>query len=127
MPERLTEEQAREVAFHDALARDMDAAALRPGTPDRLEEALLDHVGEIEGLKVLDLGCGSGELSLFLLQRGAPVTGPDISPGMAELAAQRAAAHVPGSHADFLAAPVEASGLPADTYDLVVGEWILHH
>jgi ubiquinone/menaquinone biosynthesis C-methylase UbiE len=43
------------------------------------------------GMQVLDIGCGTGALSLRAASRGALVTGMDINPAMLEIAGQRAA------------------------------------
>jgi malonyl-CoA O-methyltransferase len=48
-----------------------------------LEQRVFDAVlGEVRGLSVLDLGCGTGRHALRLARRGARVTGVDLSPGM---------------------------------------------
>ncbi len=41
--------------------------------------AILDSIGDIEGKKVLDLGCGSGALTSLIAEKGADVTGVDVS------------------------------------------------
>ncbi len=48
----------------------------------------LDDLGEITG-SVLDVGCGTGENSLFLAKRGHHVTGVDIIPKAIELAEKK--------------------------------------
>jgi 2-polyprenyl-3-methyl-5-hydroxy-6-metoxy-1,4-benzoquinol methylase len=48
--------------------------------------ALLSAVGLVDGLKVLDLGCGQGWFSRQLARRGARVTGLDWSPKMIAMA-----------------------------------------
>jgi 2-polyprenyl-3-methyl-5-hydroxy-6-metoxy-1,4-benzoquinol methylase len=45
----------------------------------------------VAGKQVLDLGCGSGEVSLIAARLGASVTGLDIVPAMVEIAGQEAA------------------------------------
>jgi SAM-dependent methyltransferase len=82
---------------------------------------LLDAAGPLEGAAVLELGCGAGDLSVELLRRGARLTAIDISPGMVDLARSRAGG------ASFVVAPAEETGLPAASFDLVVGKWVLHH
>jgi SAM-dependent methyltransferase len=51
--------------------------------------AILALAGDVAGRRILDAGCGSGPLSAALRDRGAIVTGMDISAGMLELARQR--------------------------------------
>ncbi|MBS0635591.1 MAG: class I SAM-dependent methyltransferase [Verrucomicrobia bacterium] len=51
--------------------------------------AWMKAVGNVEGLEVLDLACGSGYSSRLLAQQGAKVTGIDVSPEMIALARQR--------------------------------------
>jgi ubiquinone/menaquinone biosynthesis C-methylase UbiE len=75
----------------------------------------------VAGLPVLELGCGAGDLSVQLLRRGARLTAVDLSPGMVELARRRA------PEARFLVAPAEDTGLPDESFDRVVGKWVLHH
>lgn len=44
---------------------------------------------ELEGLRVLDVGCGTGEAGGFFASRGARYTGLDVSPRMCALARER--------------------------------------
>jgi ubiquinone/menaquinone biosynthesis C-methylase UbiE len=106
----------RERAFYDA-----EAAARAPAAQDAYDAALLDALGPVEDVSVLELGCGAGDLSLELLRRGAKLTAIDVSPGMVELARSRAPA------GRFLVAEAERTGLPDESFDLAVGKWVLHH
>jgi 2-polyprenyl-3-methyl-5-hydroxy-6-metoxy-1,4-benzoquinol methylase len=54
--------------------------------PDATMRQFLQVVGDVSGLEVLDAGCGEGYLSRILAQRGAHVTGVDISPRLIEMA-----------------------------------------
>lgn len=57
---------------------------------DTLErDLILALVGPVTGRKVLDIGCGDGNLSLALVQAGAHVTGIDADPRMLEAARHR--------------------------------------
>lgn len=54
------------------------------------QEPIMPHflalLGEITGLNVLDAGCGQGYISRIFADRGARVTGIDISPNLVQMA-----------------------------------------
>ena len=59
------------------------------GDPSRtglLDDWMLDAVGDVCGLSVVDLGCGEGRFGRMLAQRGAHVTGVDICAEMIQAA-----------------------------------------
>ncbi|MEP7294396.1 MAG: class I SAM-dependent methyltransferase [Chloroflexota bacterium] len=90
-------------------------------------DALLAHVQP--GMKTLELGCGSGWLTLAMAQRGAQATGIDVSDGALQVARDYDAqvrAETPGS-VEYRAADLNYLELPAETYDLVVVKGTLHH
>jgi ubiquinone/menaquinone biosynthesis C-methylase UbiE len=51
-----------------------------------INPAALKALGSVKGKRVLDLGCGTGIISLKLKKRGAKVSGIDLSPDMIEIA-----------------------------------------
>jgi SAM-dependent methyltransferase len=118
---------ARERAFWDARAADSGAADRPPRPPDDFELSLLDALGPVEGLDLLEVGCGTGDLSLELLRRGARLTALDLSPVGVELTAERAARYLPAAELRTAVVPVDDTGLRDDSFDRVVGKWILHH
>jgi len=59
---------------------------------ERLErELILDLIGDVDDRRVLDVGCGDGDLAVDLAERGAHVAGVDASAAMIGAAKQRAA------------------------------------
>ncbi len=78
------------------------------------------------GDMVVDLGCGNGQISIPLAERGAEVLGIDVSPAMAEQL--RSEAKRRGlSTLDAIALPVEELDLPPASADLIVSSYALHH
>ncbi len=65
------------------------------------------------GTRLLDMGCGTGELCRLAADRGADVSGIDAAPGMLE----RARAQVPGG--DFRVGPIESLPWEDNSFDVV--------
>jgi SAM-dependent methyltransferase len=74
---------------------------------------VLDCVDLGPGARVLDVGCGSGDLLAHLAQRGFSAAGIDPAPGMVALARDRVPA------ADIRSGDAEDLPWPADLFDLV--------
>jgi ubiquinone/menaquinone biosynthesis C-methylase UbiE len=74
-------------------------------------------------LDALDVGCGTGFLSLELAARGHRVTGVDLAPTMLELARGKAAAQ--GLAVRFETADAENLPYPAGSFDLVISRHVL--
>ena len=73
------------IAFFDRLAPQWDAGMIRS---DEIIGIILDNAGVRAGVDVLDVACGTGVLIPDYLERDvASVTGIDISPEMAKIAA----------------------------------------
>ncbi|MGH9071358.1 MAG: class I SAM-dependent methyltransferase [Acidimicrobiales bacterium] len=76
--------------------------------------------------RVVDLGAGSGQLSIPLARTAGHVLAVDISPTMIELL--RANASAAGiSNIEVLLSPIESLDIPAGSVDLVVSNYALHH
>jgi ubiquinone/menaquinone biosynthesis C-methylase UbiE len=95
---------------------------LRILTLGRLEgvyDRLASHVEE--GWSILDLGCGTGALTLRAAARGAWVKAMDVSPQMLEIARQRAERAGLVDRVDLCEMGVaELDSEPADSYDAVM-------
>lgn len=59
------------------------------------EAWLLDQLPNVTGLRVLDLGCGTGRLSRFLANRGAQVVGVDFAARAIEIARRQSSGDNP--------------------------------
>jgi SAM-dependent methyltransferase len=75
---------------------------------------------------VLDLGCGTGQISLPLAAQGADVTAIDVSPAMADRLKTEAERQGLRS-VSALATPIEKLALEPGRFDLIVSSYALHH
>ena len=90
-----------------------------------LEEPLMrETIGDVQGLKVLDLGCGTGRHSTWLAASGATVTGVDFSEGMLAAARNRPEADAIRFLVHDLHQPLPFAD---DEFDLVVSGLVLEH
>lgn len=94
-----------------AAARDW--AEAQEGTMQPIFEAVLERVSVGPGMKVLDVGCGTGLLCKLALDRGAEAFGMDASPTQLEVARER----VPG--AEFKQAEMEELPYADGEFDLI--------
>jgi len=91
---------------------------------EQLESQLiLELIGDVSGCRVLDVGCGDGELALELARRGAIVTGIDASAAMIEAAKGRAKQHK--ADITFQVARAEELPFPTQQFDVVTAITIL--
>ena len=84
-------------------------------------------LGDVAGLRVLELGCGSGRNAVMTALKGACVTGIDISKSLLDLAISRAAANNVSTTAHFVEGSAHRLPFGDASFDLVFGVAILHH
>ena len=76
-------------------------ATVRAGR-DRMRQTLLGWLpDDLSGRRVLDAGCGAGQLSIEAAWRGADVVGIDLSPTLLDLARDRYAGSLLPGHLEF--------------------------
>lgn len=121
---------AREAAFYDNWAGTIDIDGVMV---DESFEActspenryILRKIKGLKGKKVLDLGCGMGEASVYFAKKGADVIATDVSPGALEVTQGVAKKH----KASLKTQIVDADKLPFEdnSFDLVYAANLLHH
>ncbi|PXX58488.1 ubiquinone/menaquinone biosynthesis C-methylase UbiE [Nocardia tenerifensis] len=113
--ERVSDAYAKNAEFWITIVRDK----LDPYQTLLTDPALLDFIGDCEGLSVLDAGCGEGYLTRELIRRGADhVAGVDTCREFVDAAIGHPE-HQPG-RASFHHADVADLPLAEDSVDLVV-------
>ena len=86
---------------------------------------VLKSLRDLRGKSVLDYGCGSGRLGIYLSAQGANVWGFDLSGEGTRIAGEMAAAY--GLTARFEEMDAENLSYPDNFFDLVVSFGVLHH
>jgi ubiquinone/menaquinone biosynthesis C-methylase UbiE len=77
---------------------------------------------------VLDYGCGPGYLAKHLIEEGAKsVTGIDVSDAEIERARERVQEEGVADKCRFLVEDAHHMSFPDDSFDVIVGDSILHH
>lgn len=134
----MSQDQRRAKSYFDELAPEYDRAFRLAGRDPlsalvnrffrgktfvrrmRLLEELFSEIG-LADKSVLDLGCGSGQVSVLAARMGARVHGVDIAPRMLEIARQGALGAGVAERATFEEGDVSASDYPAADVVLLVG------
>ncbi|MCM2517093.1 class I SAM-dependent methyltransferase [Streptomyces griseoincarnatus] len=107
---------ARAAAFDEEPDHGLRDPEVRAAWAARLKDWLPGRSGD-----VLDLGCGTGSLSLLAAVQGHRVTGVDRSPAMVQLARQKLA----GRHAVLLTGDAARPPVDGERYDAVLVRHVL--
>lgn len=112
--------------YFDEAAATWDAEPRRIELTSAVGEAILRHVQPTCDMDVLDYGCGTGLLGLFLLPHVHSVTGADNSPGMLKVLEDKISVsgvqHMRTRQLDLGRDPI-----PELQYHLIVANMVLHH
>jgi ubiquinone/menaquinone biosynthesis C-methylase UbiE len=93
-------------------------------TPYGLEYAF-HLLGDVRGKTVLDLGCGTGENIIPMVERGARVIALDISPDLIAIAQKRLADA--NLEASVTVGSAYETGLPDESVDTIFCMALIHH
>jgi ubiquinone/menaquinone biosynthesis C-methylase UbiE len=117
---------ARQQRFWTRRASEWDhGAGNNPGLV-KVVETVIREAGAGDGMRAVDLGCGSGQLTLRLAPEVGSVLGVDVSQRMIDLLAANAkAAGV--SNVEGRATPIEHLEIESGSVDVVVSNYALHH
>ncbi|MBN1764938.1 MAG: methyltransferase domain-containing protein [Sedimentisphaerales bacterium] len=119
-----------ESEFHDKWAAGIDLTGLQVNENFEAVTApenryAKEVMGDIRNKRILDLGCGAGETSVFFAGQGAQVTALDISEQMIDVTRRLAERHHVKLNARVMMA--EDMDLPDNHFDFVFGNGVLHH
>ena len=103
--------------WHAQLEEDPEQFA---GAPWHL--ATLKHLPDVDGKRVLEIGCGRGLFAVELAARGADLVAADFSPTAVEFARARLPENVQTEVVDIQALP-----FASESFDLVVSQETLEH
>jgi len=84
-------------------------------------ESAIGCIGDVAGLDVVELGCGTAYISAWLAKRGARPVGVDPTPE--QLATARRLQEATGIEFPLVEAPGESVPLPDSSFDLAISEF----
>ena len=90
----------------------------------RWQKKISEQIGNREGLKVLDCGCGPAFFTIILAWTGHQVIGIDTAEGMLQAARQNVAEYQ--ADAEILEMDCHELDFPDNTFDLVVSRNVTH-
>jgi trans-aconitate methyltransferase len=117
-PSQRRQREGKRTLF-DGIAGQYDAT--RQGYPDRIVRTLLTTAGLRSGSSVLEIGCGTGQLTRQLAERGLKIRAIDIGAAMVRTASQ----NVLDPDVSFAVSSFEAYE-PAESCDLIVSATGFH-
>ncbi|MEC4806435.1 MAG: class I SAM-dependent methyltransferase [Jaaginema sp. PMC 1079.18] len=130
MPDPTAQIYAKEREFHDRWAAIIDLDGIR--VQDYFEACtapenrfICQHLGDVRDRRLLDLGCGAGENSVYFALQGAKCVAADYSPKMVQTAQALAAKHnvvVEGYTVNAM-----ALDFADNSFDIIYAANLLHH
>jgi 2-polyprenyl-3-methyl-5-hydroxy-6-metoxy-1,4-benzoquinol methylase len=110
----------------DGAAAGWDKEPTRVRFMEAVGEAIVREVALTRDMTVLDYGCGTGLVGLYLLPHVRSVTGADNSPGMLEVLDRKIAE---GGLRNMKAVrlDLDRDPVPGERYHMIVTSMVLHH
>ncbi len=95
----------------------------RPNYPAELVEDVVRLTGIDAGSRVLEIGCGSGQLSLALAKQGVNLVAVELGPNLAAIAKRKLSEY---PKAEVVVSAFEKWPLPVEPFDLVISATAFH-
>ncbi|HEV7810223.1 MAG TPA: class I SAM-dependent methyltransferase [Candidatus Limnocylindrales bacterium] len=105
----------------------LDTTFSRYADEHHLLRGMGEFLGDLNGVEVLEYGCGLGELTVVLARSGATVTSFDLSADSIEVARRRALRNDVADRITFVVANGEDLPFGDGRFDVAVGKAVLHH
>lgn len=110
---------------------DLDSVRFSPTLMEHPDHALIEtgicSLGNLQGKRILLLGCGSGKEAWYFVEKGAEVFGMDIAFNYLKIANYGSKKHHYDKHSRFICMSVYLMAFKKATFDHVYGHAILHH
>lgn len=120
----------KEKVFHDNWAENIDVTRINvddafsvPTSPEN--RWIREKLGNISGKKLLELGCGAGEASVYFAKQGASVMATDLSDKMLEVV--KVLAKNNGVSVDTACCSSTSIPFADESFDIIYAANILHH
>lgn len=128
----LNRKQQIEKEYHDNWARHLKLSSINfRGAFEAVtvteNKFALSQIGPLKGKKILDLGCGMGDASIYFASKGANVYSIDISPGMLDLVRRMATKFRLSKRVKPKIMAAENLDFPDNYFDSIYGCGVLHH
>ncbi len=124
----MTSDLQREIEYHEKLYSGFAQSHFAKPAVRALREHMVRRILRLTGAgkssRVLSLGCGIGDTELLLAPHVGELTGLDLSPS----AIRQARLDAEGvANLDFVEGTLESAQIGADSFDVVIAIFFLHH